>query len=70
MLTTPEGLRRTSFVLVRHIDPYMSEVLPFEKIWEAHTKMWRNEHAPDNMAALVMSPMPSLRSESDSRLTI
>jgi crotonyl-CoA carboxylase/reductase len=34
------------FVIDRRIDPCMSEVFPWEKIPLAHTKMWKNQHAP------------------------
>jgi crotonyl-CoA carboxylase/reductase len=39
----------------------MSEVFSWTRIPEAHMKMWRNEHAPGNMAALVMAPRPGLK---------
>src|SRR5688500_9590948 len=55
----------TQFVLDRRIDPCMSEVLPWEKIPEAHQKMWKNLHAPGNMAVLVNAPRPGLRSLDD-----
>ena len=41
------------FVIDRRIDPCMSEVFPWDKIPAAHTKMWKNLHAPGNMAVLV-----------------
>jgi crotonyl-CoA carboxylase/reductase len=53
------------FVLDRRVDPCMSEVFAWEKIPLAHTKMWKNEHAPGNMAVLVMSPKPGLRTVED-----
>ena len=53
------------FVLDRRIDPCMSEVFPWDKIPHAHTKMWRNEHAPGNMAVLVNSPKTGLRTLED-----
>lgn len=53
------------FVLDRRIDPCMSEVFPWDKIPAAHTKMWKNQHAPGNMAVLVMSPKTGLRSLDD-----
>jgi crotonyl-CoA carboxylase/reductase len=43
----------------------MSEVFSWEKIPLAHTKMWKNEHAPGNMAVLVMAPKPGLRTVED-----
>ncbi len=49
----------------RRIDPCMSEVFPWEQIAKAHTKMWKNQHQPGNMAVLVNSPTPGLRSFED-----
>ncbi|GLK81580.1 crotonyl-CoA carboxylase/reductase [Methylopila turkensis] len=49
------------FVLDRRVDPCMSEVFTFADIPKAHTKMWKNQHAPGNMAVLVNSPRPGLR---------
>lgn len=40
----------------RRLDPCMSEVLPWDQIPQAHTKMMKNEHKPGNMAVLVQSP--------------
>ncbi len=53
------------FVLDRSVDTCMSEVFAWEKIPVAHTKMWKNEHAPGNMAVLVMSPTPGLHTVED-----
>jgi crotonyl-CoA carboxylase/reductase len=53
------------FVLDRRVDPCMSEVFSWTRIPEAHMKMWRNEHAPGNMAALVMAPRPGLKTFSE-----
>ena len=53
------------FVLDRRIDPCMSEVLPWHEIPLAHTKMWTNQHLPGNMAVLVNSPRPGLRTLED-----
>jgi len=50
------------FVIDRRVDPCMSEVFPFEEIPVAHTKMWKNQHAPGNMAVLVSAPRRGLRS--------
>ena len=44
------------FVIDRRIDPCMSEVFPWDKIPQAHTKMWKNQHPPGNMAVLVNAP--------------
>ena len=46
------------FVIDRRIDPCMSEVFPWTEIPAAHTKMWKNEHEPGNMAVLVNAPRP------------
>ena len=53
------------FVLDRRVDPCMSEVFPWDKIPLAHMKMWKNQHAPGNMAVLVNAPKPGLRSVED-----
>ncbi|WP_436644098.1 crotonyl-CoA carboxylase/reductase [Microbaculum sp. FT89] len=53
------------FVIERRIDPCMSEVFPWAQIPKAHMKMWKNEHAPGNMAVLVQSPATGLRSFED-----
>jgi len=53
------------FVLDQRIDPCMSEVFPWEKIPQAHTKMWKNQHAPGNMACLVNAPRAGLRTVED-----
>ena len=53
------------FVLERRLDPCMSEVFPWAQIPKAHTKMWKNQHAPGNMAVLVCSPQPGLRTFED-----
>ncbi len=53
------------FVIDRRIDPCMSEVFTWEEIPLAHMKMWKNQHAPGNMAVLVNSPRPGLRSFED-----
>ena len=53
------------FVIDRRIDPCMSEVFGWDQIPKAHTKMWKNQHAPGNMAVLVNSPLPGLRTFED-----
>ena len=45
----------------RRLDPCMSEVFPWADIPRAHTKMWKNEHLPGNMAVLVNAPDTGLR---------
>ncbi|WP_038035404.1 crotonyl-CoA carboxylase/reductase [Thermopetrobacter sp. TC1] len=52
-------------VIQRRIDPCMSEVFPWEQIPAAHMKMYRNEHKPGNMAVLVGSPRPGLKTFED-----
>jgi crotonyl-CoA carboxylase/reductase len=52
-------------VIDRRIDPCMSEVFPWDKIPLAHTKMWKNQHAPGNMAVLVNAQRTGLRSFDD-----
>ncbi|MDJ1157425.1 crotonyl-CoA carboxylase/reductase [Chelatococcus sp. SYSU_G07232] len=53
------------FVVDRRIDPCMSEVFPWDKIPLAHMKMWKNLHAPGNMAVLVNAPRAGLRTFDD-----
>ena len=36
-----------------------------ERIPLAHTKMWKNQHAPGNMAVLVNAPRTGLRTFDD-----
>ena len=52
-------------VINRRIDPGMSEVFPWEDIPAAHDKMLDNKHLPGNMAVLVTSPKPGLRTVED-----
>jgi crotonyl-CoA carboxylase/reductase len=52
-------------MIERRIDPCMSEVFPWSQIPKAHTKMWKNEHAPGNMAVLVNAPTTGLRTFED-----
>ncbi|ACA19953.1 crotonyl-CoA reductase [Methylobacterium sp. 4-46] len=53
------------FVIDRRVDPCMSELFPWDKIPHAHTKMWRNQHAPGNMAVLVNAQKAGLRTFDD-----
>jgi crotonyl-CoA carboxylase/reductase len=53
------------FVLDRRVDPCMSEVLPWKEIPIAHTKMWKNQHKPGNMAVLVNAQRPGMRTFDD-----
>jgi len=52
-------------VVERRIDPCMSEVFSWLDIPRAHTKMWKNQHKPGNMAVLVSAPCPGLRTVED-----
>ncbi len=52
-------------VIERRIDPSMSEVFPWAQIPKAHTRMWKNQHAPGNMAVLVNAPCAGLRTFDD-----
>ena len=47
-------------MVAQRLDPCMSEVLPWDQIPQAHTKMMKNEHKPGNMAVLVQSPRVGL----------
>ena len=53
------------FIINRRIDPCMSEVFSWKDIPLAHTKMWKNQHKPGNMAVLVNAPREGLRSVED-----
>ena len=53
------------FVLDRRVEPCMSEVFGWNEIPLAHTKMWKNEHKPGNMAVLVNAPTTGLRTLED-----
>lgn len=52
-------------VIERRIDPGMSEVFPWSDIPKAHTKMWKNQHLPGNMAVLVSAKRTGLRTFED-----
>jgi len=52
-------------MIERRLDPCMSEVFPWDDIPRAHTKMWKNEHLPGNMAVLVSARRPGLRTFED-----
>ena len=52
-------------MIERRLDPCMSEVFPWADIPRAHTKMWKNEHLPGNMAVLVNAIRPGLRTFDD-----
>jgi crotonyl-CoA carboxylase/reductase len=52
-------------VIERRLDPCMSEVFAWKDIPRAHTKMWKNQHKPGNMAVLVQAKRPGLHSLDD-----
>ncbi len=60
-----QASQANKFVLERRLDPCMSEVFPWAQIPKAHTKMWKNQHAPGNMAVLVNAQRTGLRSFDD-----
>ena len=57
--------RAERLMLDRHIDPCMSEVLPWADIPRAHIMMWKNQHKPGNMAVLVNAPVAGLKTLED-----
>jgi crotonyl-CoA carboxylase/reductase len=60
-----QASQANKLVLERRIDPGMSEVFGWDEIPRAHTKMWKNEHLPGNMAVLVCAPQTGLRTFED-----
>jgi crotonyl-CoA carboxylase/reductase len=60
-----QAAQANKLVIERRIDPCMSEVFSWDDIPRAHMKMRRNEHKPGNMAVLVSSPRPGLRTLED-----
>ena len=58
-------MQKLLLMLERRLDPCMSEVFPWQDIPKAHTKMWKNEHAPGNMAVLVQAPRTGLKTFED-----
>jgi crotonyl-CoA carboxylase/reductase len=60
-----QAAQANRLVIDRRIDPCMSEVFPWAQIPKAHTRMWKNEHAPGNMAVLVNAPCTGLRTLDD-----
>ena len=60
-----QASQANKLVCERRIDPAMSEVFPWAQIPEAHEKMLDNKHLPGNMAVLVCSPKPGLRTIDD-----
>jgi len=60
-----QASQANQLVIERRVDPCMSEVFPWEDIPRAHTKMWKNEHKPGNMAVLVTAQRPGMRTFED-----
>ena len=60
-----QAAQANQLVIERRIDPRMSEVFPWAEIPRAHTKMWKNQHKPGNMAVLVQAKRPGLRTYED-----
>jgi crotonyl-CoA carboxylase/reductase len=62
-----QSSQANKLVIERRVDPCMSEVFSWDDIPRAHTKMWKNEHKPGNMAVLVSAKVPGLRTVEDVR---
>ncbi len=62
-----QASQANQLMLERRIDPCMSEVFEWADIPAAHTKMWKNEHKPGNMAVLVSAPTTGLLTIEDAR---
>src|SRR5581483_10226498 len=60
-----QASQANQLVIERRIDPCMSEVFDWADIPKAHTKMWKNQHKPGNMAVLVSARRPGLRTLED-----
>ena len=60
-----QAAQANRLVIERRIDPCMSEVFPWVQIPKAHTRMWKNKHAPGNMAVLVNAPCAGLKTLDD-----
>jgi crotonyl-CoA carboxylase/reductase len=60
-----QAMQANQLVINRRIDPCMSEVFPWADIPKAHTRMWKNQHRPGNMAVLVSAPRTGLRTFED-----
>jgi len=60
-----EASQANQLVIERRIDPCMSEVFSWADIPRAHTKMWKNQHKPGNMAVLVQAKRPGARTLED-----
>ncbi len=62
-----QASQANQLVIERRIDPCMSEVFSWADIPRAHTKMWKNEHKPGNMAVLISAKRPGLHTLEDVR---
>ncbi|WP_439817789.1 crotonyl-CoA carboxylase/reductase [Zavarzinia sp. CC-PAN008] len=60
-----QASQANQLVVERRLDPCMSEVFAWDDIPRAHTKMWKNQHKPGNMAVLVTASQPGLRTVED-----
>ena len=60
-----QAAQANRLMLERRLDPCMSEVFSWDDIPLAHMKMLANQHKPGNMAVLVQSPRPGLRTLED-----
>lgn len=60
-----QASQANQLVIERRLDPCMSEVFGWADIPRAHTKMWKNQHKPGNMAVLVSAKVPGLRTLED-----
>jgi len=60
-----QASQANNLMVERRIDPCMSEVFAWRDIPRAHTKMFKNQHRPGNMAVLVQSKRPGLRTLED-----
>jgi crotonyl-CoA carboxylase/reductase len=60
-----QASQANQLMIERRIDPCMSEVFSWHDIPRAHTKMMKNQHKPGNMAVLVQSKRPGLRTLED-----
>jgi len=60
-----QASQANQLVIERRVDPCMSEVFAWADIPRAHTKMWKNQHKPGNMAVLISAKVPGLRTMDD-----
>jgi len=56
-----QASQANQLVIERRLDPCMSEVFSWDQIPQAHTKMWKNQHKPGNMAVMVQAVKPGRR---------